>query len=121
MVILFICSCIAPKNGKMNNYNSKVKFKLKQEILFPDFSIQYMGKETVQGPNQAKWKMTIYHFQVLNDDINKKISWSSGSGDIGPLLFEFNNKNFALELKYSEILESDNNLKENELVITRYD
>lgn len=105
----------------MNNYNSKVNFKLKQEILFPDFTIQYMGKESVQGPNQARWKMTIYHFLVLKGDINKKISWSSGTGDIGPLLFEFNNKKFALELKYSEILTSDNNLKDNELVIIRYD
>jgi hypothetical protein len=44
------------------------------------------------------------------------VSWSSGTGDIGPALFRVGSKQFALELSRSDKLGP---LKANELVISR--
>ena len=57
--------------------------------------------------------MTIYDFEVMKGEARKKVSWSSGTGDIGPAFFEIGGS-YALELSQSDILKS---LEEGFLVI----
>ena len=52
--------------------------------------------------------------KVRTPNIEKIVSWSSGTGDIGPVEFEIGDKRFLLELRHSDEL---GKLNENELVI----
>jgi hypothetical protein len=104
-------------NKNEASYNSKVKFELGKQIIFPDFIIEYTGKKTVPGPNNAKWIMTIFYFNLKNSEQTKQISWSSGTGDISPTFFEFNKVKFAIEMQYSEKIKVW--LKQNEFVISK--
>jgi hypothetical protein len=55
-----------------------------------------------------------YDFKVRTANIEKAVSWSSGTGDIGPVQFEIAGKHYQLELRHSDKL---GKLKDNELVI----
>ncbi len=106
--------------GKHNySYNSIVKFKLEEIFYFPDFSIQLIEEKSIPGPNNAKWEMTTFYFNLISGDQSKQISWSSGSGEIAPIPFEFNQKQFSIELKYSEKIKTC--LNDNEFVISMYE
>jgi hypothetical protein len=98
-------------------YHSKVKFELEKTIHFPDFTIEYTGKKSVSGPNNAKWKMTTFYFTVKNGEQSKQITWSSGAGDISATPFEINLQKFTLELAFSEKMKLW--LKPNELVVNK--
>jgi hypothetical protein len=51
---------------------------------------------------------------VRNANFETVVSWSSGTGDIGPVQFEIDGKRFLLELRQSDKL---GKLQGNELVI----
>jgi hypothetical protein len=51
---------------------------------------------------------------VRNANVEKVVSWSSGTGDIAPVEFEIGGKHYQLELRHSEKL---GKLQDNELVI----
>ncbi len=106
-------------NKHIATYDSIVTFKMEEKIYFPDFSIEYLGKKSVSGPNNAKWSITTFYFNLRNDNQTKQISWSFGSGEIAPMPFEFCQKIFFIELKYAEKMKKW--LKDNELVIGKYE
>lgn len=62
--------------------------------------------------------MYSYDFKVYQGSQSQLISWSSGTGDIGPTLFELAGNRYALELAMSDKLGI---LDENELVLWRVD
>jgi hypothetical protein len=93
----------------------KVVFKKDTALNFPDFVLTYLGERHVKSPQYSRG--FIYHdFHVTSGPEAQKISWSSGTGDIGPAVFKVGAKQFALELRRSDKLGP---LKENELVISR--
>ena len=86
----------------MQKYGEKVSYSSGQELKFPDFTIKFTGKREVKYPNEnSNLSMT-------------KVSWSSGTGDIGPAFFEIGGGNYVLELSQSDLLKS---LEEGFLVI----
>ncbi len=103
----------------MNDYNTVVKYSKGEKIQFADFKLEFTGTrdEKKVFPNGNSLNFKFYDFTVSNDKTNKTISWSSGTGDIGPLQFEFDGKEYQLELSYSEMLKTK--LSENELVIVK--
>lgn len=116
-ISLFTLNC-SNQTG-MNDYDTVVKFSKGEQIKFPDFTLEFTGErtETKQFPNGNSITMKFHEFNVTSASSKKQISWSSGMGDIAPLGFEIDGKNFELEMSFSEKLKTK--LSENELVIVK--
>jgi hypothetical protein len=77
--------------------------------------LTYAGDRRVV-PKQFPRGFLYYDFRVTSAHGTQTISWSSGTGDIGPVLFQVDGQRYALELQISDKL---GKLKENELVVSR--
>ena len=95
-------------------YGSKVRFGLDRTLRFPDFEMTYMGKRHVTPPQYPRgwW---IHDFKVRGKGGEQTVSWSAGTGDIGPTRFKVNGADFQVELSRSDKLGS---LREDELVVS---
>ena len=84
-------------------YNTKVKFRQGQALAFPDFDLVYKGARKVSSPKYPRG--FIFHdFEVSRGTVSRTVSWSSGTGDIGPADFTFGGRAFLLELSHSDKL-----------------
>jgi len=83
-------------------------------IRFPDFTLQYVGERRVTSTQYPRGFL-YRDFIVATGSERITLSWTSGTGDIGPTLFRVSGKEFGLELVHSDLLGW---LKPNELVIT---
>jgi hypothetical protein len=97
-------------------YGVKVQYALGQSLKFPDLTLEYMGKRESPATSDYPRSMVFYDFKVYQGDGVQTISWSAGTGDIGPTLFELDGRRYALELAISDALGS---LEEDELVLWR--
>ena len=102
-MFLNICGSNQPAENETLKYGEKVSYASGKELKFPDFSIKFAGKREENG---APVKMTFYDFEVTKGETKKKISWSSGTGDIAPTIFEIGGANYVLELSQSDLLKS---------------
>ncbi len=123
-IIILVADCSAGQRKiEMAEYRSKVKFHLGKQIHFPDFSIEFVGTRKTPGPGNAAWTITEYLFVLKKDHSEKQIWWSMGTGDVGPIQFEFLGKNYYLEMYYSEKIatsfQKKRRLSDNEIVITK--
>lgn len=109
---VFVAAC-APES-RAADYGAKVAFKKGLAVTFADFALTYLGERQVKTKEYARG-FTYHDFEVKGGTGAQKISWSSGTGDIGPTLFRVGGKQFALELSRSDKLGP---LKSNELVVT---
>ena len=88
IIILFISnisgSCVergnnkAMNNQKTNKYNTVTSFELNKKLNFPDFTIQHIKHQKVQGPNNSKWERQTFYFNISTDQGSQEISWSTG-------------------------------------------
>lgn len=111
VIMLFGCGS---KSGDVN-YDTAVSYAKGSQLKFPDFTLEYVGERTEK--TSVGLTFTFYDFSVTNGTAKKTVSWSSGTGDIGPVPFEFEGKQYQIELKYSDKLKTK--LGENELVIVK--
>jgi hypothetical protein len=99
------------------SYGTRVKYRLGQKIEFPDFTLEYVGERRKSVPVYPRGFL-YYDFKVSKGKVEKVVSWTTGTGDIGPMDFEIGGKHYQLELRHSDKL---GKLKENELVIWQAD
>lgn len=94
-------------------YGSKVRFRLDRTLRFPGFELTYMGKRHVTPPQYPRgwW---IHDFKVRSKGDEQTVSWSAGTGDIGPTRFRVQGAPFQIELSRSDKLGP---LREDELVV----
>jgi Deacetylase PdaC len=102
--------------NQTGSYGVKVSYTKGQIIVFPDFGLKYVGQKKTLGPNNASWSITDNVFEIMHGGDTKEISWSSGTGIIGPNPFDFENNKYTIEKAFSEKL---GKLAENELVINK--
>ena len=125
-VVFLICSlaafaapisCGHAAHDDPASYGVRVKYRSGEKIKYSDFMIEYVGerREITQAYPRG---FLYYDFKVRTANIEKVVSWSSGTGDIGPVEFEIGGKQFRLELRCSDKL---GKLNENELVIWKSD
>jgi hypothetical protein len=111
VICLFLPRAGAAEPGP--SYGTKVSYRKNQPLAFPDFTLTYTGSREVAPPAGLRaWK--VHEFTVVTDGKEQKVSWSSGTGDIGPTAFSVGRKKFLLELAISDTL---GKLKEGELVL----
>jgi hypothetical protein len=95
------------------SYGTRIKYKARQRIEFPDFTIEYVGERRKTLPIYPRG-LLYYDFKVSKGNTEKIVSWTVGTGDIAPIEFEIDGRPYQLELHHSDKL---GKLKDNELVI----
>jgi hypothetical protein len=106
------------KSGDVN-YDEVVKFSEGKQLKFPDFTLEYKGVRTQEAkfPNGNSLTFRYHDFNISSGNSAKTVSWSSGTGVIDSAPFEFEGKNYELEMVQSEKL--NKKLDEDELVIVK--
>jgi hypothetical protein len=95
-------------------YGTKVPFAMARPLRFPDFTIEYVGERRVQS--SAFPRGFLYHDFVATSAAERvAVSWSGGTGDIGPAFFTIARRQFGLELARSDALGP---LKPGEMVVS---
>ncbi len=97
----------------MFSYPSKTVYSKDQELMFPDFTVIYLGDRHV---DHEIYKNGFHYrdFLIKSSDQEQVVSWTSGTGEIVPHNFTVDDKCFYLELGLSD---SFGALNSNELVI----
>lgn len=113
LTALAVCSYAADSQDTVS-YGAKVRFGVDRTLRFPGFELTYMGKRHVTPPQYPRgwW---IHDFKVRGKGREQTVSWSAGTGDIGPTRFKVNGSVFQVELSHSDKLGP---LREDELVVS---
>jgi hypothetical protein len=106
-------SCGYAASGEKASYGTRVKYGAGNKIEFPDFTIEYVGERRQSSPMYPRGFL-YYDFKVSSGKTEKMVSWTAGTGDIGPVAFELGGKRYQLELRRSDKL---GKMNDNELVI----
>ena len=106
-------SCGYAASEEKAAYGTRMKYSSGQKIDFPDFTLEYVGEHRKTVPVYPR-PFIYYDFKVSRGKAEKLVSWTTGTGLIGPMNFEIGGKHYRLELRHSDKL---GKLKDNELVI----
>lgn len=98
------------------DYGTRVQFARGKALAFPDCELTFTGTRKVSSAVFPRG-FVYYDFHAASGGKTAEVSWSSGTGDIGPQAFAVNGKKFVLELSRSEAFKGW--LKEDELVLWR--
>ena len=96
-------------------YGAKVRFSKGTAITFPDFELTYLGERHVASKVYSRG-FNFSDFKVSRGGKNVTVSWSSGTGELGPQDFTFEGRSFSLELSHTR---KHGWLKDNEVVIEK--
>jgi hypothetical protein len=105
------CGHAAPQQKA--SYGTRVKYRVGQKIEFPDFTVEYVGERRKSVPVYPR-PFIYYDFKVTKEKTEKMVSWTTGTGLIGPMEFEIGGKHYQLELRHSNKLRK---LSDDELAI----
>jgi hypothetical protein len=97
------------------SYGAKVRFKKNAAVAFPDFELTYLGRRHVDSP-RFKPGFNYEDFRLSRGKDSITVSWSSGTGLLGPQEFDFGGRKFELELRHHDRLGW---LKEDEIVVAK--
>ena len=111
----FLLALLMIASARAADLGTKVAFQANTPIQFATFAITYIGERHVSSYKYPRG-FDYHDFRVTSGKTVQTISWSAGTGDIGPVLFEVQGERYALELKRADKL---GRLKDNELVVSR--
>jgi len=95
-------------------YGAIVKFSKGRAVVFPDFTMTYLGERRVTD-KVFKPGFTYYDFEAKGAKGATKVSWTSGTGVIDSASFQVDGKPYELELRGSVIKKGW--LKDDEMVV----
>ena len=116
--LLFFITLAACNGGSAQTlrYGKKVHYAQGEPLDFPDLTLEFVGITEYPPSDLYPRSMYAYEFKASKEGESQLISWSSGTGDIGPTFFEISGKKFSLELALSDELGP---LEKDELVVWR--
>jgi hypothetical protein len=97
------------------SYGAKVHFSKGTTSAFPDFELTYLGGRHVASKVYPRG-FNYSDFKVSRGGKSITVSWSSGTGELGPQDFAFDGKAFSLELRRTA---KHGWLKDDEVVIEK--
>ncbi len=105
-IIFFAMSLGACSKGGSIQYGELTPFKEGEPIDLPGFTVTYMGDRIEDIPTSPgnSFIFTYHDFEVISKNETEIISWSSGTGNLAPLPFTFDEKEYYLEMMSSLIL-----------------
>ena len=113
LTVLFLLLAVTVQAA---DYGVKTRFAKGKALTFPDCELVFAGTRKVSSPVYPRGFL-FYDFKVASGGKSVDVSWSSGTGDIGPRTFDVNGKKFILELSKSDAFKGW--LKDDELVLWR--
>jgi hypothetical protein len=96
-------------------YGEPVRYATGVPLVYPDFRVQYVARSEIASEVYPRG-FVFHNFLVISATGTQTVSWSSGTGDIGPQPFTVDGVTYLLELQRSDKLGP---LSENTLVIWR--
>jgi hypothetical protein len=96
-------------------YGAKQRFSKNAALAFPDFDLTYQGQRHVASP-VYKHGFDYQDFRVSRGGQSIIVSWSAGTGLLGPQEFTFGGRAFSLELRHTDKLGW---LKDDEVVVEK--
>lgn len=96
------------------DYGVKTRFQKGKPLVFPDCELVFIGTRHVSSDVYPRGFLH-YDFKARSGKKTADVSWSPGTGLIGPLFFKVNGETFVLELKGSASFKGW--MKEDELVL----
>ncbi len=121
IIILLAVSLFSFNCSKADNkcdYNRVTDFEQGRVYEFPDFKLEFLGERTEKKEIPGgSISMRFQDFSITGKSGKSKLSWSSGTGDIAPQVFEVDGVKYELELAHSDYF--GRNLAKNELVIVK--
>jgi hypothetical protein len=111
-VLLATTACAGEKAPA--SYGVIVSFSKGRAVVFPDFTMTYLGERRVADP-KFKPGFTFYDFEVKSAKSTGKVSWTSGTGVIDSAAFNVDGRPYELELRGSVIKKGW--LKDDEMVV----
>jgi hypothetical protein len=96
------------------DYGMRTRFQKNKPLVFPDVELIFTGTRQVSSTVYPRGFLN-YDFKAKTGGKTENISWSAGTGLIGPKFFKVNGKDFVLELKGSASFKGW--MKEDELVL----
>ena len=115
LLLIMMVAC-NPGSTQPPTYGVKIQYAEGQPLNFPDVTLEFVGKRESPGSSDYPRGMIFYDFKVHQGSRAQLVSWTAGTGDIGPTLFDLAGHRYALELAISDKLGS---LEEDELVLWR--
>lgn len=122
-ILTFVFSCFllsscqsfhTAASESVGEYGAKISYSDKSAKRFPDLTVKFIERRDIKVPGY-NGNFSYYDFVVSKDGEKKIISWSSGTGDIGPAFFSIGGKDYVLELSASEGFQGF--LNEGEMVV----
>jgi hypothetical protein len=113
LMVANLLNCRTSHSPASASYGAITKYEKGKAIKFVDFTLEFIGERRVTTPQYARGFL-YFDFNINTDSEAKIVSWTSGTGDIGPTEFELSGKKYLLERARSDKL---GRLEENELVI----
>lgn len=116
LALLALTPCpVKADSSELSRYDAKLSYEKGGALRFPDFEMTYAGKRHVIPPQYPRgwW---VYDFVVRSKSGEQTVSWSAGTGDIGPTRFKVNGAEFQIELSRSDKLGV---LRDGELVVSK--
>ena len=110
---IFVAMAAQASANTAGHYGEKLQFTKGVKMTLPDFVLEYTGQHR-QSSEKYPRGFLFYDFVASVEGGTVKFSWSSGTGDIGPVGFEIKQKRFSLELQRSDKLGP---LKNDQLVV----
>lgn len=114
-LLAIISGSSAEDLAKAVSYDTKTRFEQGRTLRFPDFELTYAGRHHVE-PAQYPRGWWVHDFNVRSKAREQSVSWSAGTGNIGPTRFTVNGAEFQLELSHSDKLGT---LHEDEVVVSK--
>ena len=116
LLLTTACAFLNQQTGRAYQYGKKIDYSDQEVKKLPDISIRFLEKRREASPVFPRG-FTYYDFEVMKGEEKKKISWSSGTGVIGPTYFEIAGEEYVLELAASKAHRGF--MEEGEMVIWR--
>lgn len=111
LTLLLLFGCVVPLPKAFANrasslpsvalYGEKVTYTPGQQIRFPDFTLTYVGARH-EASAFFPQGFDFHDFQIQRASESYTVSWSSGTGEVGPTFFAVHGQTYRLELVYSE-------------------
>lgn len=104
-------------------YGRPVPYTLNADVRFPDLSVRFIGARR-EYPRVYPRGFLIYELEIVSTRGTRvTVSWSSGTGHLGPVAFSVDGTEYFLELKADSLATDPAKrwLKENELILWKKD
>lgn len=109
-----LCVSCGPAGPVSAAYGAQVRYRPGQMLRFPDLTLVYRGERQGNAGPQFPRGFTYHDFRAEQGEDSQDVSWTAGTGDIGPTVFEFAGHTYRLELRQSDEL---GRLADDELVL----